>query len=123
MYKQVPHSDGSTAVALRGRARPVTTSGTLRSVLPTTRVATQTVAPGHDYHFTLPAGGYVLDVTRDSKYARRTPPLGYVAVTVSASATVKASIPNTRMGRRAASPAAAGHQPCSPRSDWSRTWG
>jgi len=92
----VPRSVAGTVEALRGRVRSVPDgSGSWRIVLPTTRVAIETVAAGHDYRFRLPPGHYVIAVTKDRTTPAGRAPWRYIAATVTAGHATTASIPNT----------------------------
>lgn len=92
----VPRSVAGTVEALRGRVRSVADGpGSWRIVLPTTRVAIETVAAGHDYHFRLPPGHYVIAITKDRTTPAGRAPWRYIAATVTAGHATTASIPNT----------------------------
>jgi hypothetical protein len=83
---------GGTVVALRGRIRFERIGrGVSKQVLPGDVVAREVVPAGAEYHFTLPAGEYVIDLPH---YQGATTASTHASVAVRAHQTVHADLPN-----------------------------
>jgi hypothetical protein len=86
---------GGSVVALRGRIRIERLGGGVgKQVLPGDVVARQVVPAGGEYHFTLPAGHYVIDLPH---YQGRNSASTHVSVVVRSHQTVRADLPNDCM--------------------------
>jgi hypothetical protein len=83
---------GGTVVALRGRIRFERIGrGVSKQVLPGDVVAREVVPAGAEYHFTLPAADYVIDLPH---YQGATTASTHASVAVRAHQTVQADLPN-----------------------------
>ncbi|HEX3540866.1 MAG TPA: hypothetical protein VHT75_10540 [Acidimicrobiales bacterium] len=88
---------GGTVVALQGNItyRQAGTDG--QTIFPADVVAIQSVLPSHDFTFTLPAGNYVLRVTRYSDALPGSNATSFAAIVVDRGRTEHQDLPNLCM--------------------------